>query len=75
MRTFFQDKISDQASIVDLVVFGGRELCCLHGIEMSQNSRIMLLEDSIHLVKHSERLRCLQGLPGLDLVHLFYELH
>ena len=26
MRTFFRDKYSDQASIVDFVVFGGHEL-------------------------------------------------
>ena len=31
MRTFFRDKISDQASIVDLMVIGVCELSWYHG--------------------------------------------
>ena len=31
MRTFFRDKFSDRASIVDLMVIGGRELSYSRG--------------------------------------------
>ena len=64
MRTFFRDKFSDPAALADLMVFGGREQAEFHGIEVSQNPRIKLLEVFLHLINHSERLRCLQGPAG-----------
>ena len=64
MRTFFRDKFSDQASIVDLIVIGGRELSWYHGNRDVTKSKDKLLGDSRHPVRHSEHLRCLQGPAG-----------
>ena len=64
MRTFFRDKFSDRASIVDLVVIRGREQadsCGNRGVTKSKDKASGGLYD---LGKHSERLRRLQGPRG-----------
>ena len=67
MRTFFRDKFSDQASIVDLVVIRGREQAELGGNRGVTISRVRLPVCSTGLVNTQNDFGASKAPAGLDL--------
>ena len=64
VRTFFRDKFSDRASIVDFVVIRCREQADFRRNRGVTKSKDNAFEGSMHCANHAERLRRLQGPRG-----------
>ena len=70
MRTYFRDKFSDRASIVDLMVIGGREQAGYHGNRGVTKSKDEAPVDSMSLVSTQNDIGAYKAPAGLDLVVL-----